>query len=315
MGTSNYNASYGEKNHSTHAKIPGRRALRRVQTFDHSIANRVTDTYCLRKFRELCRASQKELKRGTYMELVDDLESDSDSDSDSDYDMNDDDDDSEDKAVPLYHALGLPDPRVAYATRYTIVCTPFRNNDREPYQYNTVCTWHTRSKGLCRLAPGLIQFLVSHFRLAQGNTVRTLHGFTQYKHNGHQYRCHPNYRSENRGWYDWAFMRYQTAGGNESMLPVRFQTFIKDIDSDDPDLVHPVIQWCQRATARNSVLFKEYEFAHDRDGNTMKSFRCHPVDCIERPCMVYAPLLRPNNDPKDWIMVAVDYDQWAELFA
>ena len=226
--TENYNASYGETNHKTHAKIPGKRALRRVQTFDHSIANRVTDTYCLRKFRELCRTSQKQLKHGTYMELVNDLESDTDSASGSDDDRNDDDDDSEDDAAPQYHALGLPDPRVAYATRYTIVCTPFRNNDREPYRYNTVCTWYTRSKGLCRLAPGLIQFLVSHFRLAQGNKVRTLHGFTQYKHNGHQYRCHPNYRSENRGWYDWAFMRYETAGGNESMLPVRFQTFIKD---------------------------------------------------------------------------------------
>ena len=109
-------------------------------------------------------------------------------------------------------------------------------------------------------------------------------------------------------------MKYITTGGNESMLPVRFQTFIKDPDSDTPDLVHPVIQWCQRATSRNSVLFKEYKFLHDTGGNSMQSYRCHPADFIERPCVVYAPLLRQNETPKGWVMVAVDFDKWAELF-
>ena len=48
----NYDASYGETNHKTHAKIPGRRALRHQQTFDLSIARRITDTFCLRLFRD-----------------------------------------------------------------------------------------------------------------------------------------------------------------------------------------------------------------------------------------------------------------------
>ena len=60
--------------------------------------------------------------------------------------------------------------------------------------------WNTRSKFDIHLPDDLQQFLVKEYNLEIVND-KTLTIYTQYKHNGVLYRCHPNYRGDGP-WYD-----------------------------------------------------------------------------------------------------------------
>ena len=289
----NYNACWGETNHKYHAKKPGRRALKRVAKFDFAIAIRITQTYTIRTFLDL-------INRAEFRQMEEKYE----------YEdaVNDDANDTEaDERASVVEST-------AYSTTYTITTTPTpKPNGLAGYDYTTISKWTTRSHGICTVPAELITFLVAEFNMASGSEVRRLKGYTQYKRNDITFRAHPNYRSEGKAWHDWAMMAFTNHNDIEDELPVRFATFISDMDNN-PNVFHPNVQWCTRATGRDSALFHEYEFPHDLDGNQRSSYSRHPAACITRPCMVFAPLIGKETNPKNFVMLAVDREDWAEKF-
>ena len=260
-----------------------------------SIAQRITATYILRMFLYQVYQAQRRKNNELYEYL----------DAEETWDPTDaNEEDDEEDAV---------EESTAYATTFTITTTPTPQANGRGYTYATKCKWVTRSHGLCTLPGELIKFIVAEFKMEDGPRVRTVQGFTQYSRNKITFRAHPNYRSEGKAWYDWAYMAYEMDNGLVSHLPVRFAAFIKDLD-EDPHTIHPIVQWSTKRTSRNSVLFSEYHFPHDLEGNTMASFQRHPAACIQRPCWAFAPLANKKIHPKNFVMVSVDREHWAKEF-
>ena len=172
-----------------------------------------------------------------------------------------------------------------------------------------VAKWNSRSVTVPTLSRGLLLFIANHFGL-QEDTTKSVTLFTQYKHDDTLFHCHTN-DCGGLPWYDWVMMLYSDPNhpGQQFSCPARLMAVVKD-DNDPNGVYHPILQWADNRTMRDSVLFDEYVFNHDLNPDEATSFHVHLADSIERPIFV----IECESETEKKILVANDPETWATKF-
>ena len=270
----NYNTGFCEHNHKYQAKIPGRKAAKRQETFTKSIAQNIVNTYVIDLFNDMVEQQEDYNDNILYESLS------------SDEDINDPHDINE---------------SVKYATYCFILW------DASDARYKV--KWNTKSEVLPVLPNGLLRFIARTYEL-KDNPARYITLFTQYCRNKVLFRCHPDFRGGGP-WYDWMMMQYEDPNNPRNVLscPARLMAVV--VDSTDQNKVYqPIIQWAGNRTTADSVLFTEYDFDHRNNDFEMNTFSIHDVMSIERPIFV----IDCETDNHNKILVAADPDKWSEMF-
>jgi hypothetical protein len=276
-----YNASRPEEHHKAHAKRPGRRAQKNVDTIDQQCGRRIADAFVIdtmhlmfRKQPELNASSQDRLG-----DLADDAE----------------------------------DPRTREVGSGTSF---FIRSFLDPTNENQLCRdvfFDTETSGVIALEDNLDLFILQSYSASylDDNGVGRIRCCTEYhKYNADtdekmiSIRCHPNYRGKGYAWYDWVLIQYEDKDGNESNFPSRVvsciprHTSVAGIETTTFDLV---IQCCGEPSGRKSFLFTAWTFKTD--------YYVVSSEAIVGLCFV---LQGPELDSD--VLVVTDKLKWASMF-
>ena len=269
-----YHTGFGEANHKVQAKIPGRKAAKRHQTFTLSIANNIVDMYVLDLFLGAVKESDAKQEEHLYEEI-------------------------DTTVVDVIAVDPVVEPGVVESVKYATKIKVW-------YDDGPVVKWYSRSKNKKELAPGLAEFLVRHYDLNDDND-RHLLCYTQYKRNDTIMRCHPNHDGYGP-WYDWIMFKYENHG-REYSAPARLMLIV--FDPSHPELGYqPIIQWAGNRTNLDSVLFNEYVFQNDETVDAVDSYSVHDVNSIEDTVFVVDCETKNHNR----ILVANDVWDWHSYF-
>jgi hypothetical protein len=224
-----YNASRPEEHHKAHAKRPGRRAQKNVDTIDQQCGRRIADAFVINSIHAMFQEQPPGLK-----EIL----------------APDDDEDP-------------PTREEGSGTSY------FIRSFVDPANESRLCrdvTFDTQTRGLIKLEDNLALFILQSYSNSDldENGEGRIRCCTEY----HKYstktdekmvsiRCHPNYRGKGYSWYDWALIRFEDDDGNEKEYPSRVVSCLPRHETNTFDLI---IQCCGEPTGRESFLFTEWTF-------------------------------------------------------
>ena len=181
-----YNASRPEEHHKTHAKRPGRRAQKNVDTIDQQCAQRIADALVIDSMHAMFQE-----KSGLC------------------------DPDASSRGILGQMGSNAEDPQtreVGGGTQYCI--TSFSDAANGNRLYHDV-TFDTQTRGVIELEVNLALFILQNYSDSDldENGKGSIRCCTEY----HKYdiktdekmvsiRCHPNFRGKGYSWYDWAFV-------------------------------------------------------------------------------------------------------------
>ena len=118
-------------------------------------------------------------------------------------------------------------------------------------------------------------------------------------------RCHPNYIGEGIPWYDWVIIETENADGTtQGEFPSRILCCIPrlvDGGAADETTYDLVVQFCDKPSGRDSILFTEWIF------NPM--YYIVPATALVRLCFVIVSSEADGN-----VVVVRDKLEWASLF-
>ena len=203
----NYNTGFCEHNHKYQAKIPGRKAAKRHDTFTNLIAKNIVDSHVLQMYASLMEKNEAAIDTSRYDTLPEPEEG-------------DDDDNDE----PLREStLRATQCHLSVADNVVKV------------------KWTTRGAKKPVLSNGLTHFIVQHFGL-QTDADKSVTLYTEYKRNDTLFRCHPDYCSLGP-WYDWCMLMYVNNSQPDVVLlcPAQLMTIVC-VDGVDPKKYHPILQ-------------------------------------------------------------------------
>ena len=278
-----YNASRPEEHHKAHAKRPGRRAQKNIDTIDQQCGQRIADAFVIDTMHTMfqdqprVKASSRDVNPG---ELAD-------------------------------NAQDPPTREVGSGTTYYIRSFVDPTND------NKLCRdvlFDTQTRGVLEVKDNLALFILQSYSASDldDNGEGAIGCCTEY----HKYntatdekmvsiRCHPNFRGKGYSWYDWALIRYEDDDGNEKEYPSRVLSCIPrqsrnaGIETDAFDLV---IQCCGKPTGRESFLFTEWTF--------QKEFHVVSSEAVVSLCFVLGSPKQPDSN----VLVVSDKLKWASMF-
>jgi hypothetical protein len=205
-----YNASRPEEHHKAHAKRPGRRAQKNLDTIDQKCGRRIADAIVM----DTMHAFFQEGRHGTTP----------------------DNDKAAESVIPTLENLenelhddnsNAPTREEGRGTTYVIMF--FRNPDDD----NRLCCevmFDTRTTAPIKLEDNLALFILQSYENTDldDNREGSVMCCTEYhkfdrKSNKKMIsiRCHPNYRGKGFAWYDWAFTRFEVDRGQMRDYPCR----------------------------------------------------------------------------------------------
>ena len=280
-----YNASRPEEHHKAHAKRPGRRAQKNVDTIDQQCGKRIADAFVIDTMHTMFQ-ERPELNaslHGHVGQLGD-------------------------------NAQDPPTREVGSGTPY------FVRSFIDPANENKLCRdvfFDTRTRGAIELEDNLDLFILQSYCDSDldGNGAGSIRCCTEY----HKFnintdekmvsiRCHPNYRGKGYPWYDWALIRYEDDDGNDKEYPSRVvsciprHSSVAGIETTTFDLI---IQCCAKpedGEGRESFLFTEWTFS--------KEFHVVSSEAIVGLCFV---LPSPGVDDSN-VLVVTEKEKWASMF-
>jgi hypothetical protein len=272
-----YNASRPEEHHKAHAKRPGRRAQKNVDTIDQQCGRRIADASVIDTMYSLFQPPRQALNRvpNTADDTVD-----------------------------------PPTSEVGSGTSYYV------RSFVDPWDDNQLCrdvVYDTQTLGVINLEENLDLFILQTYSDSDldGDGVGSIKGCTEYhKYNDEtdekmvSIRCHPNYRGKRYSWYDWALIRYEDDDGNEMEFPSRVVSCIprhSSIAGIEKTTFDIIIQCCGKPTGRKSLLFTAWTFE--------KEFHVVSSEAVVSLCFVLQ-----GSDLDSDVLVVTDRQKWPSMF-
>jgi hypothetical protein len=272
-----YNASRPEEHHKAHAKRPGRRAQKNVDTIDQQCGRRIADASVIDTMYSLFQPPRQALNRvpNTADDTVD-----------------------------------PPTSEVGSGTSYYV------RSFVDPWDDNQLCrdvVYDTQTLGVINLEENLDLFILQTYSDSDldGDGVGSIKGCTEYhKYNDEtdekmvSIRCHPNYRGKGYSWYDWALIRYEDDDGNEMEFPSRVVSCIprhSSIAGIEKTTFDIIIQCCGKPTGRKSLLFTAWTFE--------KEFHVVSSEAVVSLCFVLQ-----GSDLDSDVLVVTDRQKWPSMF-
>ena len=200
-----YNASRPEEHHKAHAKRPAHRARWSMETIDQQCARRIADTFVIDTIHSLLvgdkDSSGQVWEQGTISTTTTATATATASTSVTD-------------VICLTREDGG-------GTRYDV--RSFRDPENNMNLRRDVI-WKTQTRGDMNLEPNLAMFILQSYDTdLDANGEGSISCCTEYikfetasKDKMIHVRCHPNYRSSGKGWYDWAYIRFEDPDGESS---------------------------------------------------------------------------------------------------
>lgn len=283
-----YNASRPEEHHKAHAKRPARRARWSMETIDQQCARRIADTFVIDTIHSLLvgdkDSSGQVWEQGTISTTTTATATASTSITD---------------VICLTREDGG-------GTRYDV--RSFRDPENNMNLRRDVI-WKTQTRGDMNLEPNLAMFILQSYDTdLDANGEGSISCCTEYikfetasKDKMIHVRCHPNYRSSGKGWYDWAYIRFEDPDGESSTdYPSKILSCIPR-HRDGKDTFDLIIQCCDEATLRESFLFTEWTFKPD-------------LYVVEASAIVALCLVFPSTSDGSKVLVVRDRSDWASQF-
>jgi hypothetical protein len=279
-GTRGYNASRPEEHHKAHAKRPGRRSHKNVNTIDEQCGRRIADTFIINTLHALFEDEAPNASAANKP-----VES-----------------PGEEKDEPQTREEGS-------GTRYQIKCFRDLANDNE------LCLqvlFNTQTRGNISLEDNLARFIMQNYSDTDfdSNGEGGVDCCTEY----HKYnidndderlislRCHPNFRGKGHPWYDWAVVRTEDGEGNVGEFPSRIVSCIPRFDVlKEETSFDLVVQCCTERTGRESFLFTEWSFVTD--------FFVLPATSLVGLCFVVV-----SSDADSTVLVVNHKSEWPSFF-
>ena len=276
-----YNASRPEEHHKAHAKRPGRRSQKNVDTIDQQCGRRIADAFVIDTMHSLFETKPQlnTLSQGGVANSADD-------------------------------AADPPTREVGSGTSYYV------RSFLDPSHENQLCrdsVFDSQTQGVIDLEDNLELFILQTYSDSDldDDGVGSIKCCTEYhKYNDEtdekmvSIRCHPNYRGKGYSWYDWALIRYEDEDGNETEFPSRVvsciprHSSIAGIEKTTFDLI---IQCCGEPSGRKSFLFTAWTFK--------KEFYVVSSESVVGLCFV---LQGPELDSD--VLVVTDKLKWPSMF-
>jgi hypothetical protein len=290
-----YNASRPEEHHKAHAKRPGRRAHKNLDTIDQQCGRRIADAIVIDTMHAFF---QEGVREGATLN---------------------NDKGAESGILPMletfengFHNDSSNAPTREEGRGTTYVIRSFRNPDDD----NRLCCeviFDTRTTAPIKLEDNLALFILQSYEETDldDNLEGSVTCCTEY----HKFdrrsnekmiriRCHPNYRGKGFAWYDWAFIRFEDDSGQTRDYPCRILSCIprNNLGNESPsDTFDLVVQSCGQPTGRESILFTEWSFSRD--------FYIVPATALVTLCFVLV-----SNPTDGSVLVVKDKSQWASNF-
>jgi Plavaka transposase len=282
-----YNASRPEEHHKAHAKRPARRARWSMDTIDQQCARRIADTFVIDTIHSMLVGKKgsgaQVCEEGTISTAT--------------------------TATASTSITNVSSPTTREAgggTSYDI--RSFRDPENNMNLRRDV-VWRTQTRGDMNLEPNLSMFILQSYDPdLDANGEGSITCCTEYmkfeiasNEKMIHVRSHPNYRSSGKGWYDWAYIRFEDADGESfTDYPSKILSCIPR-HRDGVDTFDLVIQCCGVATLRESFLFTEWTFKPD-------------FYVVEASAVVTLCLVIPSTSDGSKVLVARDRSDWASQF-
>ena len=276
-----YNASRPEEHHKAHAKRPGRRAQKNVDTIDQQCGKRIADAFVINTMHTLFEEEESGLNASSAKDSLDQ---------------------SPEDRVTREVGSGTP-----YYVR------SFVDPTSDESQLCRDVFFDTQTRGVMELEENLDLFILQSYSDSDldDNGVGSIRCCTEYHKVDARtdeklvsLRCHPNYRGKGYSWYDWALVRFVNDDGQEDEFPSRVmsciprQSSIAGMETTTYDII---VQCCSEPSGRESYLFTEWTFD--------KKFYVVSAEAIVRLCFV---LESPDLD--SGVLVVTDKEEWASYF-
>ena len=272
-----YNASRPEEHHKAHAKRPGRRSQKNVKTIDQQCGQRIADTYIIDTIHALFEGDQQHDQQ--------------------------------------HSSLGVDPEKNARRTveegsGTTYCIRSFRDPKRDNKLVRQV-QFNTQSTGRMALEKNLDRFILQSYSdtdldvNGEGSIQCCTEYHKFYVDDGERLislRCHPNYRSREYPWYDWAIIRTENKEGVEEEYPSRILSCIPRFAGAGNDTTFDlVVQFCSRPSGRESFLFTEWLFNTD--------FYVISATALVGLCFVLV-----SSEAEGKVLVVTDKNKWASIF-
>ena len=143
--------------------------------------------------------------------------------------------------------------------------------------------------------------------------------------NGDYVRAHPQYRSAEGPWFDWACVSFNMDDGSADLYPSRVLAFYDDTNGNTKAIIHSVdykLTGGGESKFGDSRLIQHYR--QEFQANGQPSLRSVRVESLKHAVQVYPskkykqpipPIVRsPMEQRKHTVKVVLPRSNWAELF-
>ena len=280
-----YNASRPEEHHKAHAKRPGRRSQKDMNTIDQQCARRIADTIVIDTMHGLFQernvlgsVDKNRIDTPTYR--------------------------------PLYVGINTDGDNPAIEEgRGTMYCIrSFRDPENGDHLVRDV-KFTTQTRGPMHLEDNLSMFIIQYYGSSdldeQGEG--SIACCTEYHKTDSStkekmicIRCHPNFRAKGYPWYDWALIQFELSTGVKKDFPCRVVACVPR-QTDNGFSFDLIVQSCYEPTGRESFLFTEWSFRKD--------FHVVSATALVALCLVLC-----SSDLNGDVLVVNDRDKWPSYF-
>jgi len=288
-----YNASRPEEHHKQHAKQPGRRSQKNVNTIDLQCGQRIADASIIGTMHSLFHPNQTSLlpsvNHGAHSQT----------------------------SAGTRECNG--------GTRYRVIAYV----DSQTSELRRKVSFITTTNALLSLEPNLDLFLLQYYseefsEQGEGSVACcTEYNKFNLRHHGAPeelliaIRCHPNYRGAG-AWYDWAYIRFEDDNGIMTDYPSRIVSCVirtnplaeeqhanLNVDHNAQEAPQPefdlVVQCCTTTTGHESLLYNEWTFVTD--------FYVVSANAVVASCFVLSACFDNSR-----VLVVKDETTWSTLF-
>ena len=280
-----YNASRPEEHHKAHAKRPGRRSQKDMNTIDQQCARRIADTIVIDTMHGLFQ--ERNVLGSVDKNRID---------------------------TPTYHTpyVGINtdgDNPAIEEGRGTMYCIrSFRDPENGDHLVREV-KFTTQTRGPMHLEDHLSMFILQYYGSSDLDErgEGSIACCTEYhktdsvtKEKMICIRCHPNFRAKGYPWYDWALIQFELSTGVKKDFPCRVVACVPR-QTDNGFSFDLIVQSCHEPTGRESFLFTEWSFR--------KEFHVVSATALVTLCLVLC-----SSDLNGDVLVVNDRDKWPSYF-